>query len=74
MKELSIEEKAKAYDDAIKKAESLYNETKKEELAQKYMDYISERHGISQYSKEWLLVFYAYIHGMNACLKELKTE
>lgn len=49
-------------------------ESKKEELAQKYIDYICKRHGLDQESREALLIYYAYMHGMNNCLDELNRK
>ena len=45
----------------------------KETLAQKYIDYTFKRHNIDLESKEGQLIYYAYIHGMNQCLKQLKA-
>ena len=46
----------------------------KETLAQKYIDYTFKRHNIDLESKEGQLIYYAYIHGMNQCLKQLKAR
>ena len=49
-------------------------DAKNEELAQKYIDYTFKRHNIDPKSKEGLLIYYAYMHGMNQCLTQLKTQ
>lgn len=46
----------------------------KETLAQKYINYTSKRHNIDPESKEGQLIYYAYMHGMNQCLNQLKTQ
>ena len=46
----------------------------KETLAQKYIDYTFRRHNIDPESKEGQLIYYAYIHGMNQCLTQLRTQ
>jgi hypothetical protein len=46
----------------------------KETLAQKYVDYIFRRHDIDPESKEGMLIYYAYMHGMNQCLDKLKAQ
>ena len=43
----------------------------KETLAQKYIDYTFKRHNIDPESKEGQLIYYAYMHGMNQCLNQL---
>ena len=49
-------------------------DVKKEELAQKYIDYTFRRHNIDPESKEGQLIYYAYMHGMNQCLTQLRTQ
>lgn len=46
----------------------------KEEMAQKYIDYTFKRHNIDGDSKEGQLIYYAYIHGMNQCLTQLRKQ
>ena len=46
----------------------------KENLAQKYINYIVKKHNIDPDSKEGQLIYYAYIHGMNQCLSQLKAQ
>ena len=46
----------------------------KETLAQKYIDYTFRRHNIDPESKEGQLIYYAYMHGMNQCLTQLRTQ
>lgn len=46
----------------------------KESLAQKYIDYTFKRHNIDPESKEGQLIYYAYMHGMNQCLDQLRTK
>lgn len=48
-------------------------DAKKEELAQKYIDYTFKRHNIDETSKEGQLIYYAYMHGMNQCLTQLRA-
>lgn len=47
---------------------------KKEELAQKYVDYIFKRYNIDATSREGMLIYYAYMHGMNQCLIQLRAQ
>lgn len=46
----------------------------KETLSQKYIDYTFRRHNIDPESKEGQLIYYAYMHGMNQCLTQLRTQ
>jgi len=46
----------------------------KETLAQKYIDYTFKRHNIDPESKEGQLIYYAYMHGMNQCLDQLNKQ
>ena len=46
----------------------------KETLAQKYIDYTFKRHNIDPESREGQLIYYAYMHGMNQCLNQLKAQ
>ena len=46
----------------------------KETLAQKYINYTFKRHNIDPESKEGQLIYYAYMHGMNQCLNQLKAQ
>lgn len=46
----------------------------KESLAQKYIDYTFKRYNIDPDSKEGQLIYYAYMHGMNQCLNQLKAQ
>ena len=46
----------------------------KETLAQKYIDYTFRRHNIDQKSREGQLIYYAYMHGINQCLNQLKAQ
>lgn len=50
------------------------DDSRKEELAQKYIDYTFKRHDIDANSKEGQLIYYAYMHGMNQCLDQLRTK
>ena len=46
----------------------------KDTLAQKYIDYTCKRHNIDPASREGQLIYYAYMHGMNQCLNQLKAQ
>ena len=46
----------------------------KDTLAQKYIDYTCKRHNIDPTSREGQLIYYAYMHGMNQCLNQLKAQ
>ena len=46
----------------------------KESLVQKYIDYTFKRHNIDPESREGLLIYYAYMHGMNQCLDKLNAQ
>lgn len=46
----------------------------KDNLAQKYIDYTCKRHNIDPSSREGQLIYYAYMHGMNQCLNQLKAQ
>lgn len=45
----------------------------KETLRQKYIDYTFKRHNIDPESKEGQLIYYAYMHGINQCLDKLNA-
>lgn len=60
--------------DTLEVKEVDLEDTKKEELAQKYIDYTFKRHNIDPDSREGQLIYYAYIHGMNQCLTQLRTQ
>ena len=49
-------------------------DAKKEELRQKYVDYTFKRHNIDANSKEGQLIYYAYMHGINQCLTQLRAQ
>lgn len=55
-------------------AQITLTESKKEKLAQKYIDYICKRHGLDQESRAAQLIYFAYMHGINNCLDELRKE
>lgn len=59
--------------DTLEVKEADLEDTKKEELAQKYVDYTFKRHNIDANSKEGLLIYYAFVHGMNKCLTQLRA-
>lgn len=46
----------------------------KESLAQKYIDYTFKRHNIDPDSRYGQLLYYAYMHGMNQCLDKLNAQ
>ena len=46
----------------------------KESLAQKYIDYTFKRHNIDPESRYGQLLYYAYMHGMNQCLDKLNAQ
>ena len=46
----------------------------KETLAQKYINYTFKRYNIDPESKEGQLIYYAYMHGINQCLNQLKAQ
>lgn len=46
----------------------------KETLRQKYIDYTFKRHNIDPESREGQLIYYAYMHGMNQCLDKLNAQ
>ena len=60
--------------DTLEVKEVDLEDTKKEELAQKYIDYTCKRHNIDPASREGQLIYYAYMHGMNQCLNQLKAQ
>ena len=60
--------------DTIEVKEVDLDDAKKEELAQEYVDYTFRRHNIDANSKEGQLIYYAYMHGMNQCLNQLKAQ
>lgn len=60
--------------DALEVKEVDLEDSIKETLAQNYVDYIFKRHDIDSESKEGQLIYYAYIHGMNQCLTQLRAQ
>lgn len=60
--------------DTLEVKEVDLDEAKKESLAQDYIDYTIKRHNIDPDSIEGQLIYYAYIHGMNQCLTQLRTQ
>lgn len=58
----------------VKEKEVDLEDSIKETLAQKYIDYTCKRHNIDPESKEGQLIYYAYMHGMNQCLNQLKAQ
>lgn len=50
------------------------NDNEKESLTQEYINYTFNRHNIDPDSKEGKLIYYAYMHGINACLKQFKAR
>ena len=60
--------------DTLEVKEVDLEDAKKEELRQKYVDYTFKRHNIDANSKEGQLIYYAYMHGMNQCLNQLKAQ
>lgn len=60
--------------DSIEVKEVNLEDSIKESLAQKYIDYTFKRHNIDPESKEGQLIYYAYMHGMNQCLNQLKVQ
>jgi hypothetical protein len=60
--------------DSLEVKEMDLEDAKKEELAQKYIDYTFKRHNIYAHSKKAQLIYYAYMHGMNQCLNQLKAQ
>ena len=46
----------------------------KETLAQKYINYTFKRYNIDPESKEGQLIYYAYMHGINQCLNQLRAQ
>lgn len=57
--------------DTIEVKEVDLEDSIKENLAQKYIDYTFKRHNIDPKSKEGQLIYYAYMHGMNQCIDKL---
>ena len=55
-------------------AQITLTESKKEEFAQKYIDYICKRYGLDQESREAQVIYFAYMHGINNCLDELNRK
>ncbi len=60
--------------DTLEMKEVELEDAKKEELAQEYIDYIFKRHNINANSKEGQLIYYAFMHGMNQCLTQLRAQ
>ena len=73
--EYEILEKIKDFIDTleVKEKEVDLEDSIKETLAQKYIDYTFKRHNIDPESKEGQLIYYAYMHGMNQCLNQIKA-
>lgn len=67
-------ESLKDYVDTLEVKEEDIEDSIKETLAQKYVDYTFKRHNIDPESKEGQLIYYAYMHGMNQCLTQLRTQ
>lgn len=63
-----------ADENPIKMKEVDLEDSIKETLAQKYIDYTCKRHNIDPASREGQLIYYAYMHGMNQCLNQLKAQ
>lgn len=59
------------YKENVEREEIGLEDSVKETLAQKYIDYTFKRHNIDPESKEGQLIYYAYMHGMNQCLEQL---
>jgi len=66
--------KLKSFLDTLEVKEVDLEDSIKESLAQKYIDYTFKRYNIDIDSKEGQLIYYAYMHGMNQCLNQLKTQ
>jgi hypothetical protein len=60
--------------DTIEVKEVDLEDSVKGTLRQKYIDYTFKRHNIDPESREGLLIYYAYMHGMNQCLEQLKAQ
>ena len=60
--------------DTLETKEADLEDSAKETLAQKYINYTFRRHNIDPESKEGQLIYYAYMHGMNQCLNQLKMQ
>lgn len=60
--------------DTLEVKEINLEDSVKETLAQKYVDYTFRRHNIDPESKEGQLIYYAYMHGINQCLTQLRTQ
>ena len=62
------------YKENVEREEIGLEDSVKETLAQKYIDYTFKRHNIDPESKEGQLIYYAYMHGMNQCLEQLNKQ
>lgn len=71
---ISAFEDAKLFLDTLEVKEVDLEDSIKESLAQKYIDYTFKRHNIDPESKEGQLIYHAYMHGMNQCLTQLKAQ
>jgi len=60
--------------DSLEVKEVDLDDDKKEELAQKYADYIYKRYNIDADSIGGKLIYHAYMHGMNQCLTQLRAQ
>ena len=71
--------KADAYRDMLVVLDTLevieldLKDTKKEKLTQEYVNYTFNRFDIDPESKEAQLIYYAYMHGINQCLTQLRA-
>ena len=71
---ISAFEDAKLFLDTLEMKEVDLEDNIKESLAQEYVNYIFKRHDIDPESKEGQLIYYAYIHGINQCLTQLRAQ
>ena len=62
------------YKENVEVKEMNLEDSIKETLAQKYIDYTFRRHNIDPESREGQLIYYAYMHGINQCLNQLKAQ
>ena len=72
VKEMQEESVSEDLEEACEQLAENARKHKAESLAQKYINYIFRRHNIDPESREGQLIYYAYIHGMNQCLDQLK--
>lgn len=71
---ISAFEDAKLFLDTLEVKEVDLEDNIKESLAQEYVNYIFKRHDIDPESKEGQLIYYAYMHGINQCLTQLRAQ